>query len=87
MSRVFADSKKRLELLYRLQRRGFKVRLHSYEYFVREKGFVTILVLYPAEGVATLRRIPWNREASEKAASVISGLLKEMDPSLVVQVG
>jgi len=42
-------------------------------------------VLYPGDGIATLRRIPWNQKASERAVWAIAWILK-MDPSLAVQV-
>lgn len=75
-----------MELLYRLQGAGCNVRLHSCEYFIRQRGFVALLVLYPTEGVARLRGIPWNHELSERVIPKVLQILREMDPGLRVQV-
>jgi hypothetical protein len=83
---AFNSVEKRGELFYRIISEGFNARMHSYEYFVRGKKFVCIIVLHPLWNSATIHHIPWNIEESEEAVERIAGILREMEPTLTVEV-
>jgi hypothetical protein len=65
---------------------GFKVRMHGYEYFVRDRNFVAIIVLNPLWNSARVYEIPWNLEESRVAINVILGLIREIDPRISIEV-
>ena len=77
---------KRREFLYSIIKNGFKVRMHSYEYFIRKEKFVCIVILHPQWNSATIHRITWNMKESERAAEGIAKILKEVDPTIEVAI-
>lgn len=83
---VFHRLEKRLELHQRLRERGYRVRMHSYEYFIAARKFVCFLVLNPQWSSAEIYRMKWNLEEAEDAALDISEILTEMDPSTKITV-
>ena len=79
MPSPFASLEMRENLLYRLMKEGFHLRMHGYEYFIRRREkFVCLVVLYPTWGSAHIYKISWNPKESEEAIQVISKILKEM---------
>ena len=78
MVSAYDSVEKRREFLYRIIGDEFKVRMHSYEYFIRGKKFVCIVVLHPQWNFATVHRIPWNIEEPEKA---VEKILREVEPN------
>ena len=86
MVSAFDSSEKRRKFFYRIIDEGFKVRMHSYEYFIRGSKFVCVVVLYPQWNSATIHRIPWNMEESEKAVERILEILREFEPAIEVEV-
>ena len=75
MSSVFDSAEKKRELFYRLTEMGFKVRMHSYEYFVRANKFVCIIVLNSFWKAARLYTLPWNIEESKRAINTVSATI------------
>jgi len=59
--------------------------MHSYEYFIRKKRFVCVLVLSPTRNSATIYEVKWNRIEAEEAVDEISRLLKEMSPTIKIE--
>jgi len=82
---LFASLENRRKLLFRLRKAGLQARMHSYEYFVRKKRFVCVLVLSPTRNSATIYEVRWNRTEAKEAADQISKLLKEMDPTITIE--
>jgi len=82
---VFASLENRRKLLFRLQKAGLQARMHSYEYFIRKKRFVCVLVLSPTRSLATIYEVRWNRIEAEEAVDEISKLLNEMDPTIRIK--
>ncbi len=71
----------RLRLLLELRKRGFRVRMHAYEYLVAdESGFAAIILLEPWAGRAELL------ELKEGAADEVAGAVTSVDPSIRVVV-
>jgi len=85
MISVFALVENRRKLLFRLQKAGLQVRMHSYEYFIRRKRFVCVLVLSPTRSLATIYDVGWNGIEAKEAVDEISKLLKEMDPTIRIE--
>jgi len=85
MTPFFASLENRRRLLFRLQQAGLQARMHSYEYFVRKKRFVCVLVLSPTRSLATIYEVRWNRVEAKEALDEISKLLKEMDPKIRIE--
>ena len=84
MTPFFASLENRRRL-FRLQQAGLQARMHSYEYFVRKKRFVCVLVLSPTRSLATIYEVRWNRAEAKEALDEISKLLKEMDPKIRIE--
>jgi len=82
---IFASLKNRRRLLFRLQEAGLQARMHSYEYFIRKKRFVCVLVLSSSRSLATIYEIRWNRTEAKEAIDEVSKLLKEMDPTIRIE--
>ncbi len=59
--------------------------MHSYEYFIRKRRFVCMLVLSPTQRLATIYEVRWNRREAEEAVEEVSELLKEMDPEIRIE--
>lgn len=72
----------RLNLLHSLQKEGFQVRMHGYEFFVWKNLFVCVLSFLPWSGIVFIRRIPWNKEESEASVMKILKILRSMDPDI-----
>lgn len=60
--------------------------MHSYEYFIRGRKFVCILVLSPFWNSARLHLIPWNLEESKAAVEIVSEILLEIEHGIKVEV-
>ncbi|MBS7609017.1 hypothetical protein KEJ19_00390 [Candidatus Bathyarchaeota archaeon] len=71
-----------MNFLHALQREGFQVRMHGYEFFVRKSLFVCALSLLPWSGIVLIRLIPWNREESEASIIKMLNILRSMDPNI-----
>ena len=82
---VFASLENRRRLLFRLQKAGLQARMHSYEYFIRKKRFVRILVLSSTRSLATIYEVRWNKTEAKEAIDEVSKLLKEMDPTIRIE--
>ncbi len=82
---VFALLENRRKLLFRLQKAGLQARMHSYEYFIRKKRFVCVLVLSPTRSLATIYEVGWNRAEAKETVDEISKLLKEMDQTIKIE--
>lgn len=82
---VFASLENRRRLLFRLQKAGLQARMHSYEYFIRKKRFVRILVLRSTRSLATIYEVRWNKTEAKEAIDEVSKLLKEMDPTIRIE--
>lgn len=65
---------------------GFKVRMHSYEYFIRRKKFVCVVVVYPEWNSATIYKVKWNIEESERAVENIVKILETLEPKLKIEI-
>jgi len=59
--------------------------MHSYEYFIRKRRFVCVLVLSSTRSLATIYEVRWNRIEAKEALDEISKLLKEMDPIIRIE--
>jgi len=82
---IFASLENRRRLLFRLQKAGLQARMHSYEYFIRKRRFVCVLVLSSTRSLATIYEVRWNRIEAKEALDEISKLLKEMDPIIRIE--
>lgn len=82
---IFASLENRRRLLFQLQKAGLEARMHSYEYFVRKKRFVCVLVLSSTRSLATIYEVRWNRTEAKEAIDEVSRLLREMDPTIMVE--
>lgn len=82
----FTTTERRRELCNLLRAAGFKVRMHSYQYFIRGAKFVCVLILHPHWQTATLHRIRWNLDESVRAVRDIARLVKTLDPELAIEV-
>ena len=83
---TFTTPERRRELCNQLRAAGFKVRMHSYQYFIRGAKFVCVLILHPHWQTATLHRIKWNLDESVQAVRNIARLVKTLDPELAIQI-
>jgi len=72
----------RLRFLHSLQKKGFQVRMHGYEFFIRNSLFVCTISLFPWSGIVILRRIPWNKKHSEASIGEIMKILRSIDPGI-----
>lgn len=86
MRSVFTFLEKRMELLYALQRNGYEARLHSYEYFVRKKKFVSIIVLSPEWNLARIKHVAWNFEESVLAVRQVEAIIRGIDPGIAIEI-
>ena len=86
MSFIFTSIEKRAILFNLLRKCGFKVRMHSYQYFIRGKKFVCIAHAHPMWNFITLYKIKWNIEESEKAIEKIVKIIKTLDPKIRIKV-
>ena len=82
----FTSTERRLQLFTLLRANGFKVRRHSYQYFIRGRKFVCVLILHPLWHTATLHRIKWNLYESSRAIREIARLVKSLDPGLTIEI-
>jgi hypothetical protein len=82
----FTTTERRRQLCTLLRATGFKVRMHSYQYFIRGEKVVCVLILHPHWQTATLHRIKWNRDESVRAVRVIARLIKTLDPELAIEI-
>jgi len=82
---IFASLENRRRLFFRLQKAGLQARMHSYEYFIRKKRFVCVLVLSSTRSLATIYEVRWNRTEAKEAIEELSKLLKEMDPKIRIE--
>jgi len=82
---VFASLENRRRLLFRLQKAGLQARMHSYEYFIRKKRFVRILVLSSTRSLATIYEVRWNKTEAKEAIDEVSKSLKDMDPTIRIE--
>ncbi|MGQ9513687.1 MAG: hypothetical protein ACUVTL_01320 [Thermoproteota archaeon] len=86
MLSAFVFPKKRLELLYLLQRNGYKVRMHSYEYIVRDRKIVSTIILSPEWNLVKIKCIRWNIEESLQATKRIGAMIRSLDPSVMIEI-
>ncbi|MDK2463875.1 MAG: hypothetical protein QI223_03750 [Candidatus Korarchaeota archaeon] len=71
----------RLRLLRELRERGFYVRMHAYEYLVGDnRGFLSIILLEPREGEATILRL------RRMAVNQIVEAITSVDPGIRIVV-
>jgi hypothetical protein len=85
MLSIFTFPEKRMELLYLLQRNGYKVRMHSYEYIVRGRKIVSTIILSPEWNSAKIRCIKWNLEESLQAIKRIEAMIRSLDPNIKIE--
>jgi len=78
--------RKRFELLRRIRKAGYGVRMHAYEYYIWKRGFVSVIFLQPYLGKAYIYNIRSNREESEKAAREIFHILRAIDKHLQIEI-
>lgn len=81
----FSLYKYRLELLYKLRRKGFYVRMHAYEYLLGFEGrIIGVLLLEPRRNEATLWLSP-KVINSERIYNLINEALMSIDPTIKVR--
>jgi hypothetical protein len=82
----FTTTERRRQLCILLRAAGYRVRMHSYTYFIRGDKFVCVLILHPRWQTATLHRIKWNLDESVQAIRGIARLVKTLDPELSIEL-
>ncbi|MCD6443867.1 hypothetical protein J7L70_02550 [Candidatus Bathyarchaeota archaeon] len=86
MFKLFETQEDRLRLLNMLRTSGYKVRMHAYEYFVRNRYFVAFIHLMPSNRLAVIRGFRWNLKEFEDNVERLKSLIKRIDPNIKVEV-
>jgi len=86
MFKPFETQEDRLKLLNLLSRSGYKVRMHAYEYFVRDRYFIAFIHLMPSNRLAVIRGFRWNLEEFKDNVERLESLIKRIDPDVKIEI-
>ena len=84
MKSPFSLYAKRLELLWRLKKHGFYVRMHAYEYLIGDGDKFQALILLEPELKRAILKILNNSAGNVK--NIIEEILLDIDPRIRVEV-
>lgn len=86
MLKPFETQGGRLRLLNLLKRSGYKVRMHAYEYFIRNRYFFAFIHLMPSSSLVVIRGFRWNLREFEDNVERLKTIIRRIDPEVKIEV-